>query len=129
MSTSVRPFTVKLLVALDVVLGVLGLLPLLFPQLRPFPRFVIVNDLGSIIFTLICFILAYGLWSKRGWAWVSSLVFSILGIAIFIFTLFVRPRTGEFVSLVMDLVILYLLMQPEVQRYSGKLSELHQASV
>jgi hypothetical protein len=129
LSTSVRPFTVKLLVALDVVLGVLGLLPLLFPQLRPFPRFVIVNDLGSIVFTLICFILAYGLWSKRGWAWVSSLVFSILGIAIFIFTLFVRPRTGEFVSLVMDLVILYLLMQPGVQRYSGKLSGLHQASV
>lgn len=128
MSTSVRPFTVKLLVALDVVLGVLGFLPLLFPQLRPFPRFVIVNDLGSIVFILICFILAYGIWSKRGWAWVSSLAFSILGIAILIFTLFVRPRTGEFVSLVMDLVILYLLMQPGVQRYSGKLSGPHQAS-
>jgi hypothetical protein len=129
LSTSVRPFTVKLLIGLDVVLGVLGLLPLMFPQLRPFPRFVIVNDLGSIVFALICFILAYGLWSKRRWAWASSLVFSILGIAILVFTLFVRPRTGEFVSLVMDLVILYLLMQPGVQRYSGKLSGSHQASV
>jgi hypothetical protein len=128
LSTSVRPFTVKLLVALDVVLGVLALLPLLFAQLRPLARFVIVNDLGSIVFSLICFVLAYGLWSKRRWAWVSSLAFSILGIAILIFTLFVRPRTGEFVSLVMDLVILYLLMQPGVQRYSGKLSVSHQAS-
>ncbi len=128
MPTSVRPFTVKLLVALDVLLGALALLPLLVPQTRAFPRFGIINDLGSLVFTMICFILAYGLWSQRRWAWVSSMVFAILGIAVLIFILFVRPRAGEFVSLVMDLIILYLLMQPEVQRYSGKLSGPRQVS-
>jgi hypothetical protein len=127
LSTSVRPIAVKLLVVLDVVLGVLALLPLLFPQIRPFPTFGIVNDLGSIAFALISFILAYGLWSGRRWAWVFSLIFSLFGIAASIFALFVRPRTGEFVSLVIDLVIVYLLMQPGVQRYFGKLSRLHQA--
>jgi len=122
LSTPGRPFTVKLLVVLDVLLGALALLPLLFPEIRAFPRFGIINDLGTIVFTSICFILAYGLWIQRRWAWVSSIMFSILGTAVLIFILFVRPRVGEFVSLVMDLVILYLLMQPEVQRYSRKLS-------
>ena len=122
MPTPGRPFTVKLLVVLDVLLGALALLPLLFPEIRAFPRFGTINNLGTIVFTSICFILACGLWTQRRWAWVSSIIFSILGTAVLIFILFVRPRVGEFVSLVMDLVILYLLMQPEVQRYSRKLS-------
>lgn len=127
MSSSVRPFAVKLLIVLDVVLGVLALLPLLFPQIRRFPTFGVINDVGSVVFALIPFVLAYGLWSGRKLAWVFSLIFSILGIAFSVLALFVRPRTGEFVTLIMDLVIVYLLMQPGVQRYFRKLSPLKRA--
>jgi hypothetical protein len=113
----VRPFGVKLLVVLGVVLGMLLLLTGLIMYTRPLPAFGIFNGLGAIVFALVDFILAYAVWSTRKWAWVASLTFSLLGIIASVFVLFVRPRTGEFVLLIIDLVIVYSLMQPRVQRY------------
>jgi uncharacterized membrane protein (DUF2068 family) len=82
----------------------------------------VVGGLVSILFGLIDLILAYGLWKGRRWAWIFALVISILEIVFSIFALFLRPRTGELIVLVMELVIVYLLMQPGVQRYCGKRS-------
>ena len=120
MSILVRPFGVKLLVILDVVLGLLLLLAGLILHTQPFPAFGVFNGLAAIIFALVDFILAYAVWSGRKWAWAFSLIFSLLGIVASVFVLFVRPRTGEFVLFIIDLVILYSLMQPGVQRYFGK---------
>ena len=71
----------------------------------------------SILIASIDFVLAYGVWRGMRLAWYSSLGFSSLGIIAAVFALFLRPRTGELVSLVVDLVIAYLLIQPGVQRY------------
>lgn len=120
MSTLARPFSVELLVVLDVVLGMLVLLAGLITHTRPFPAFGIFNGLATIVFALIDFILAYAVWSSRKWSWAASLIFSLLGIIASVFGLFIRPRTGEFVLLIIDLVIVYSLMQPGVQRYFGK---------
>jgi len=127
----VRSFGVKLLVVLDLVLGMLLLLTGLIMQTQRFPAFGvfffsfgIFNGLAAIAFALIDFILAYAVWSCGKWAWRASLVFSLLGIVVSVFGLFVRPRTGEFVLLIIDLVIVYSLMQPGVQRYFGKGSTL-----
>jgi hypothetical protein len=124
LSTLVRPFSVKLLVVLDVVFGMLVLLAGLITHTRPFPAFGAFNGLAAIVFALIDFILAYAVWSSRKWAWAASLIFSVLGIVASVFGLFIRPRTGEFVLLIIDLIIMYSLMQPGVQRYFGKASTL-----
>jgi hypothetical protein len=116
----VRPFGVKLLVALDAVLGMLLLVIGLIMNTRPFPTFQVFNGLPVIVFGLIDFVLAYAVWSSRKWAWAASLIFSLLGIVASVFVLFVRPRTGEFVLFISDLVIVYSLMQPGVQHYFGK---------
>ena len=105
-------------------LGVLVLLAGLIAHTRPFPAFGVFNGLAAIVFALIDFILAYAVWSSRKWAWAASLIFSLLGIIASVFGLFIRPRTGEFVLLVIDLIIVYSLMQPGVQRYFGKGSTL-----
>jgi hypothetical protein len=105
-------------------LGMLVLLPGLITHTRPFPAFGLFNDLAAIVFALIDFILAYAVWSSRKWAWAVSLIFSLLGIVASVFGLFIRPRTGEFVLLIIDLVIVYSLMHPGVQRYFGKGSTL-----
>jgi len=124
LSTLVRSFSVKLLVVLDVLLGMLVLLAGLVAHTRPFPPFGAFNGLAAIVFALIDFILAYAVWSSRKWAWATSLIFSLLGIIASVFGLFIRPRTGEFVLLIIDLIIVYSLMQPGVQRYFGKGSTL-----
>jgi hypothetical protein len=56
--------------------------------------------------------------------WGASLIFSLLGIVVSVSGLSVRPRTGEFILFIIDLILAYSLMQPGVQRYFGKGSTL-----
>ncbi len=132
MPTIVRSFGLKLLAGLEIVLGLLTLLgaivqlfvgfvlPEIFPHVRFFVPRSIISGLGLIGLALIDFVLAFGLWKGKGWAWVASVIFAVLGIGFSVFSLFLRPRVGEFVSLILDLVILYYLMQPRVQSYFGR---------
>jgi len=60
------------------------------------------------------------LWKGKGWAWIGSLIFAVIGLVFSAFTLFMRPRVGEAIALVLNLVIMYYLMQPRVQSYLGK---------
>lgn len=94
----------------------------IYPQIRGFPAMGVTYALASIGVAVIDFILAFGLWSGKKWAWYSSLIFSMLGVAAAVSTLFLRPQTGGLLSLVIDLVIMYLLIQPGVQRYFTKAS-------
>jgi uncharacterized membrane protein (DUF2068 family) len=73
-----------------------------------------------LVLAVLDFVIAYGLWSGKRWAWVLSLVFSVLGVMSSIFSLFLRPRIGEFLALVIDLAIVCYLIQPRVQAYFGR---------
>jgi uncharacterized membrane protein (DUF2068 family) len=73
-----------------------------------------------MVFALLDFVIAYGLWVGSKWAWVFSLLFSIFGIIAAVFSLFLRPRIGQAFALVIDIVILFYLMQPRVQAYFGR---------
>ena len=121
-----------ILVGLDLALGVLILLaevapaliralsPGIYPQLRPLMAIGGAYVVVLVVFAVMDFILAYGVWIGKGWAWYCSLIFSALGIILAAFTLFVRPRVGQLVSLMIDLAMVYLLMQPQVQQYFAK---------
>ena len=133
MSTRVRPAGVSLLVVLEALLGVvlfLGFialtvvsfgLPELFPHMRliiPVRLFVVAVIL--LVLALVEFLLAFGLWTGMSWAWVASLGFALLGIVFAIFSLFLRPGIGEIISLVVNLLIVYYLIQPRIHSYFGK---------
>jgi len=124
LSTIGRPSAVKILVLLHILLPVLTLVRTLLPRrlflLRPYAPTPVANWLVTIIFVTIDLVLAYGLWKGKKWAWVSALVWSLLGMASSIFELFLRPLAGEFILLIIELVIVYLLMQPGVQHYFRK---------
>lgn len=132
MPTIVRPFGVKLPAGLEIILGSLVflggivqlfvgfVLPEMFPHVRFFMPRSTISGLALIGLALVDFVLAFGLWKGKGWAWVASLLFAVLGIGFSVFSLFLRPRVGEFVSLILNLVILYYLMQPRVQSYFGR---------
>lgn len=132
MPSTARPVGVTVLVILQALLGVLALLGglalfftgLVLPEIFPYRRFFgpasIISGLALIILALIDFVLAFGLWSGKRWAWVTTLIFAVLSIASAVFMLFIRPRVSELVSLILDLVVLYYLMQPRVQVYFGR---------
>ena len=86
MTTSERPCGITLLSALHIVLGALLMLggfallavgfvlPEMFPQVRWFAVRSTTIGIGLLVFALIDFVLAYGLWTGRGWAWVAALL-------------------------------------------------------
>jgi uncharacterized membrane protein (DUF2068 family) len=135
-----RPFGVTILAALEVILGVLVLLGGLtivfagfrlsemFPQVRWFPARMTGVGIALLVFAVIDFALAIGIWVGKRWAWIAGLACAALGIMLGILSLFLRPGIGELVALVLDLVIIYYLMQPKVQAYFPKVRKAAAAS-
>ena len=132
MPQTTRPFSIKLLTVLEIILGILELLgalavavasfvlPEMFPRVRLLAPRSMFSGLVLFVFTFVEFILAFGLWKGKGWAWIGSLIFAVIGLVFSAFTLFMRPRLGEVIAVVLNLVIMYYLMQPGVQSYFGK---------
>lgn len=132
MTDTERSFGVALLSILHIILGVLVFsggtillateftLPELLQHVRPFGVRSSTLGMALVIFALIDFILAYGLWTRRKWAWSVSLAFAVLGIILTVLSLFARPGFGEILALILYLVAIYYLMQPSVQIQFGR---------
>jgi hypothetical protein len=127
-----RPTAVKVLAILHVLLGILlilggftltiiglGVLEM-FRQFRPLAARSLVLGIGFVVVAIIDYLLAYGLWVGRRWAWIGSIGLSILGIVFTVVTLFLRPGAGDAIELIFYLAIVYCLMQPNVQAYFGR---------
>lgn len=123
-----RPGDVTFLVILEILLGVLFLLGvfaiaagLRVEEVVPHVRLVPVRSFVVVLVLLVLgafeFVLAYGLWSHMTWAWGVSLAVAVLEIVFYVFSLFLRPGFGEIASLIIDLLVLYYLMHPGVQKY------------
>ena len=129
MSRSTRSLSVTVLVVLQTLVGVLALvsgiaavfvrmrMPEAFPQIRPLRMALFTTGVAFIIFAVLDFVVTYGLWVGKKWAWILSLLFSVFGIIIAVLSLFLQPRIGQMFALVIDIVILFYLMQPRVQAY------------
>jgi len=67
-----------------------------------------------IIVGLASLLLAWGLWTGKGWARMVALVIAILGIILSLIPPF------HFVGLVIDAIIIYYLTRPNVKKYFTK---------
>jgi len=72
-----------------------------------------------LIFGIIAFVLAYGLFSGRGWAWLWSLVFAVIGIILALFEAMSSFGSG-ILPMIIYLVIVYYLTRPHVKAFFGK---------
>jgi lysylphosphatidylglycerol synthetase-like protein (DUF2156 family) len=127
-----RPLGVTLLAILKTLLGILELLGaatvafanFVLPDISPRLRFLsprsAFSGLGLVVLALAEFILAYGLWRGMGWAWVGSLILAVIGLVFSAFTLFMRPRVGEIIALLLNAVVTYYLITASVQSFFGK---------
>ncbi|PUA31208.1 MAG: hypothetical protein B9J98_07360, partial [Candidatus Terraquivivens tikiterensis] len=111
-----RPFGVTILAILEIIGGLIllgtgasfGVVGMMAGAV-PYAGFV----LGPIIFTLVaifvilgllCFVIAYGLWTGKGWAWTVALVLAIIDI---IFGLISLP--GGIIGIIINAIIIYYL--------------------
>ena len=78
---------------------------------------IVLGILGGILIliSIANFIIAYGYWNGRNWAWSIGIAFAVLGI---IFGLIALP--GGIIRILLDLLIIYYLTRPYVKSFFGK---------
>jgi hypothetical protein len=76
---------------------------------------VLVITIFLLILGLISFLLAYGLWTGKGWAWTLTFIFSIIGMLLGLVSL-----PFGIIIILIDVLILYYLTRPHVKAFFGK---------
>ena len=111
MSKPKRPASIPLLVLLELFLAALSILEVARRE-TGLARHVIL-----IILAIAELALAYGFWRGKSWAWLGGITLAILGAGFSIFSLYRHPNIGTIIYLIVDLLLVYYLMQPKVQNY------------
>jgi hypothetical protein len=132
MASKTRPTGVTILVILEVLSGLFSLLGglalvavgvLVGMPMMELPEFLgmIAGFLGVIllVFAVVSFALAYGLWNGKGWAWMWSLVFAAISAILALLQMISSPSSG-IVQLIIAAIIIYYLTRPYVKTYFGK---------
>jgi hypothetical protein len=132
MSQKTRPTGVTILAVLEALGGLVWLLVgagmMMVGALMPIfgaglPMFfgAIAGLMGFVflIFGIIAFVLAYGLFTGKGWAWLWSLVFAVIGIILALFEAMVSLGSGM-LPIIIYLVIIYYLTRSHVKTFFGK---------
>jgi uncharacterized membrane protein (DUF2068 family) len=65
------------------------------------------------------FVMAYGLWKGKGWAWTITLILSFIGIALGIASIAVG-NIGAIFHLIINIIVVYYLYRPYVKAFFGK---------
>jgi uncharacterized membrane protein HdeD (DUF308 family) len=64
-------------------------------------------------------VMAYGLWSGKGWAWTITLILSVIGIIVAIVSI-AAGNVGAILSIIIHAVVIYYLYRPNVKAFFGK---------
>ena len=77
--------------------------------------------IGAVLIALgiAYFVMAYGLWKGKGWAWTITLVLSFIGIAFGIASI-VTGNIGAVFHLIINIIVVYYLYRPNVKMFFGK---------
>ena len=128
MSSKIRPTGITILVILEVIGAILVLLIALAimafsgfiysyvppgsipPQL--FAGLVAFGGAILVIISILCFLVAWGLWTGKRWAWYIAFILAILGALGSLFNL-----PSGILGLVIDGLIVWYLWQPNVKAY------------
>ena len=77
--------------------------------------------IGGVLIALgiFSFIVAYSLWTGKGWAWTLTVVLAIISIALNVISL-ASANFGGIISIIIDGIILYYIYRPHVKAYFGE---------
>jgi hypothetical protein len=114
MESRTRPIGVTILSILAGINGIVGIALGIIASLIIPPAGII-----GIVIGLAWFVLAWGLWAGKGWAWIITVIIAIISI---IFNLFgaITGHVEQVISLIIAAVMLYYLFRPNVKEYFGR---------
>jgi uncharacterized membrane protein (DUF2068 family) len=123
-TTKDRPLGVTIIAILTIIGGIgflisgitaVGVAPFL-PDLG-----ILSAAIGAVLIALgiAYFVMAYGLWKGKGWAWTITLVLSFIGIVLGIASI-VTGNIGALFHLIINIIVVYYLYRPNVKIFFGK---------
>lgn len=115
-----RPIGVTI-IALLAILGGLAFLVSALGTLVLIPLIGIFIGSGLFILGLAYFLMAYGLWNGKGWAWTFTLILSGIGIVLGIGSIVVG-NLGAIFHTIINAIIIYYLYRPNVKSFFNKYS-------
>jgi hypothetical protein len=92
---------------------------------------IIYVPLGIEILCIASFVVAYGLFTGRSWAWLVGVVLSTIGLVINVISLVIPNMftiTGALVGTAINAIVLYYLSRRNVRQYFGKVSAAGRSS-
>ena len=131
MSQKIRPIGVTILAALQAIGGLLFLLGgagmMMVGSLMPMEGFAmpflgaLAGAVGGIflILGIISLVIAFGLFTGKGWAWLCSLIFAVIGIILALLQA-IGSLGSAILPIVIYLIIIYYLTRSHVKAFFGK---------
>lgn len=113
-----RPFGVTL-IAILAVLGGIGSFLSGLAVIAIIPLLGIILGGILIVIGLAYFGVAYGLWKGFSWAWIITLIVSVIGIIVGLGSLAVG-NMGAIFHVIVNAIVIYYLYRPNVKAYFGK---------
>jgi uncharacterized membrane protein (DUF2068 family) len=112
-----RPIGVTIIALLAILGGIAflvsGLVSILIPVIGIF------IGSGLFILGLAYFLMAYGLWNGKSWAWTLTLILSGIGIIVGIGSIVVG-NIGSIFHIIINAIIIYYLYRPNVKAFFDK---------
>lgn len=78
-----------------------------------------------IVLGIAFFVVAWGLFKGKGWAWGVTVILSIITLVVSVLTI-ISGNLGSIFTIIISGVILYYLYRKSVKMYFGKIKEQHQ---
>jgi hypothetical protein len=113
-----RPIGVTI-IALLAILGGIAFLASGLATLILIPLIGIFIGSGLFILGLAYFLMAYGLWKGRSWAWSLTLILSGIGIIVGIGSIIVG-NIGSIFHIIINAIVIYYLYRPNVKSFFNK---------
>ena len=123
-----RPIGVTIVAILMVITGIILLSGGIFAVsssaiLSQFGGPLVAVVIGVGVFTIALgvahFVLAWGLFKGKGWAWIITVILAIISVILSIVSIASGGRTN-IISLIISAVILYYMFRTEVKSYFGR---------
>jgi lysylphosphatidylglycerol synthetase-like protein (DUF2156 family) len=123
-----RPLGVTIVAILMVITGIILLSGGIFAVsssaiLSQFGGPLVAVVIGVGVFTIALgvahFVLAWGLFKGKGWAWIITVILAIISVILSIVSIASGGRTN-IISLIISAVILYYMFRTEVKSYFGR---------
>ena len=77
------------------------------------------GGIGSIILGIASLVVAWGLLKGAGWAWIITLIITIISIIVNIASL-AGGQTANIIGIIINGIIIYYLYRPNVKAYFGR---------